>query len=401
MEYESGGREALLSFWLECDKGEGPILFPPDATQRSLPPHLFRAYRRLWLSYEGGTVLLGQLLKKGWRKTPRLWRMILSAAYAELIWSEPTQYFAIVHSWVEIAKKKSNKVAVAVVNGSLRNVCRQLESGTWTFEKTLPQGLLEAWSKSGGDSKYLKTILDEQRRQFWFPQQIALEQSPADGAEKVSFGNLWGWKLPLGIFPDRFLLEQGGFMQNLSAAELCHTVFEDFQQRGGRRFLDLCAAPGGKTWQLARLGVKELEYHDENPKRLQEMEQSKGANFFPQAKKAREQSFESANYDGVLLDVPCSNSGVLSKCPEAIRHYWKSGDDFLAVQEEALLKGISLLKPDGALYYSTCSIDPVENQLRIRKFGEKYDLKLVSEKIWLPDLVGRHGAYLAILVQCE
>ena len=396
MEYESGGREALLSFWLECDKGQGPILFPPDASQRALPPHLFRAYRRLWLSYESGTILLGQLLKKGWRKTPRLWRVILSAAYSELMWSDSSQYFAIVHSWVEIAKHKGNKVAVAVINGCLRSVCRQMESGTWSRAEVIPKNYRDAWVQSGGFLENMVNILDEQRRQFWFPEKL-LDSPPVEGAEKMESGVLQGWRLPLGIFPESFINEHGGFFQNLSAAELCGEVVKDFKARGAKQMLDVCAAPGGKSWQMSRLGIQSVRYFDDNPKRLLEMEQSKIARLYPNVKKVSLKNLEELTFDSVLLDVPCSNSGVLSKCPEAIRHYWKAGDEFLEVQEQILLKGLSILKEGGRLYYSTCSIDPVENSMRVKEFARKFQLKVLAEKQWIPDGVGRHGDYLAML----
>lgn len=130
------------------------------------------------------------------------------------------------------------------------------------------------------------------------------------------------------------------------------------------------------------------------------MEQSQMARQFSHVQKANAQILEEG-FEAVLLDVPCSNSGVLSKCPEAMRHYWKAGDNFLEVQEQALLKGLSLLKENGRLYYSTCSIDPVENSLRVREFSRKYHLKIASEKQWLPDHEGRHGAYLAMLFHGE
>ena len=387
MQNQMGEREVLLKLWVQEDKGRGPILFPPDMTQKGVPKECFKLYRRLWLSYESGAECFSELLSKGWGKTPRLWRMILSLAHAELMWVEDrSNDHGIVHSWVELAKKMSTKGSVPVINGCLRALCRKLESGEWKRDGVLPKAWLDL-AKGPRSVTEVMSDLDAPRRQFWFSTESGENDSHALDATP----------LPMGTVPAEYIKEHGGFLQNLSAAEAALKVAEHFLAKHPQgKLLDYCAAPGGKTRQLQRLGIKNLSFSDGNSKRLARMISDLGS--WGEKHKMGKNDEE---FDGVLLDVPCSNSGVLSKCPEAIRHYWKPGDEFLDIQEEMLLKGLSLLAQNGTIYYSTCSLDPVENRRRVDAFCVKFECHCVEDHTWYPDNKGRHGAYLAVIHSCE
>jgi 16S rRNA (cytosine967-C5)-methyltransferase len=234
--------------------------------------------------------------------------------------------------------------------------------------------------------------LDGPRRQFWFSTEVDLSQLK-EGSPK----SLDAKALPLGTVPSQYIRENGGFLQNLSAAEAVFKVSEHFRvQYPEGKILDYCAAPGGKTKQLKRLGIENMSFWDGNSERLARMTKDLGSWGAGHVLKKNEEEF-----DGILLDVPCSNSGVLSKCPEAVRHYWKPGDEFLSIQEEMLLTGLYMLSSRGTLYYSTCSVDPIENRNRVDDFCQKFECKCIGDHLWYPDAEGRHGAYLALIQPCE
>jgi transcription termination factor NusB len=392
MQNSLGEREVLLKLWAKEDRGRGPILFPPDMTQKGVPKECFKLYRRLWLSYESATECFSALLSKGWGKTPRLWRMILSLAHAELMWNDDrSDDHGVVNSWVELAKTMSTKGSVPVINGCLRALCRKLEAGEILRTDVLSKSWL-AVAKGSRSAEEVMADLDAPRRQFWFAES---KEAPQIN-EKASLA-LSVQALSLGTVPAQYIRENGGFLQNLSAAEAMLMVREHFiAQSPNGKFLDYCAAPGGKTKQLLCLGIENLSFSDGNSERLDRMKVELGSWGAEHALKKTDEEF-----DGVLLDVPCSNSGVLTKCPEAIRHYWKPGDDFLEIQEEMLLKGLSLLAPQGTIYYSTCSLDPIENRGRVDAFCQKFECECVGDRTWFPDAEGRHGAYLAVIRPCE
>lgn len=154
----------------------------------------------------------------------------------------------------------------------------------------------------------------------------------------------------------------------LRAAEMCAT-------RTGERWLDLCAAPGGKTAVLARTGAHVLAC-DVSEAKLERMTETLTRLGVMETVETREledrQPPTESDFDGVLLDVPCSNTGVLARRPEARwRHGPRSRKQLAEIQRELLVRGSERVKPGGALVYSTCSIEPDENEQRIRLFLEE------------------------------
>ena len=132
------------------------------------------------------------------------------------------------------------------------------------------------------------------------------------------------------------------------------------------RILDLCAAPGGKTTHLAELmGGKGLVVAVDLPDRIGLVAESAKrlglANIECVAGDGATVAFK-APFDGILVDAPCSNSGVLSRRPD-VRWRLKEKDisGAVEVQRRLLENAARLLKPYGRLVYSTCSLEPEEN----------------------------------------
>ena len=153
--------------------------------------------------------------------------------------------------------------------------------------------------------------------------------------------------------------------------------------QAGMRILDLCAAPGGKARQLlSRMGEGQLVCVDlpgARCKRLRENlagldnERMKVSIVESDVFELSAEKFRSLNlpesYDAVLLDAPCSNTGVLRRRPDA-RWRLKETDisSCAALQAKLLTKAATFVKEGGRIVYSTCSIDPEENALRVDAF---------------------------------
>jgi 16S rRNA (cytosine967-C5)-methyltransferase len=180
------------------------------------------------------------------------------------------------------------------------------------------------------------------------------------------------------------------------------------------RALDYCAGLGTKTIQLARafpaVQVTATDLDNEKLHRLHaRVQQLKLANVEtrPLAEIENQKSgggkIESP-FDLILLDVPCSNTGVFAKRVQS-RWRWTTLDHAAlgALQLRLLRQASRLLSPAGILLYSTCSIDPAENQDRIRAFlSETPALRLLEEQSTLPSLndpftATHDGGYFATL----
>jgi len=173
---------------------------------------------------------------------------------------------------------------------------------------------------------------------------------------------------------------------------------------------DLCAAPGTKTTQLAELmnNTGQIVATDINPGRLDKLlENCKrlGVTIVKIAEYNRlfqNQSYK-CYFDAVLLDAPCSNTGVLARRCEA---RWciseKSVSDLAKKQSRLLQTVIPLLKPRARICYSTCSIQSEENEMVIKDFLSKNtDFKLEFERLTLPcsGPIDHDGGYVALLAR--
>ena len=172
----------------------------------------------------------------------------------------------------------------------------------------------------------------------------------------------------------------------------------------GESILDLCAAPGGKTTHLAELSgdAAQVTACDVSEGRLQRIMESierlKLTNATPLLVKRDGSDIPEANYDAVLVDVPCSNTGVLSRRPEA---RWRFREDevneLVQLQTRLLVTAFAHVKSGGRIVYSTCSIEPEETTQLVESVAEQVPgLSLVSQHLQLPGQPS-DGAFQALL----
>ncbi len=186
-------------------------------------------------------------------------------------------------------------------------------------------------------------------------------------------------------------------------------VAPQLEPKAGQLLLDLCAAPGGKTTHLAELCDDQANIlaADRDEGRLERVRESVARlglkNVSCMAVDATDEAsiraVTPAPYDGVLLDAPCSNSGVLARRPEAKgRLTAEHLAELTELQKKLLKTAVGRLFPGGRLVYSTCSIEPEENEEQVRALLAAHrDLELLAEQSTLPVDDGGDGGYFAVL----
>lgn len=133
----------------------------------------------------------------------------------------------------------------------------------------------------------------------------------------------------------------------------------------GSRVLDLCAAPGGKTAQLAAAG-HQVTALDSDGSRLERLRSNlERLQLAAAVVEADALTYEEPPFDAVLLDAPCSATGTFRRHPEAI-HHAEALASRVALQRKLLAHSATLLKPGGLLIYCVCSLEPEEGEAQAR-----------------------------------
>ena len=161
--------------------------------------------------------------------------------------------------------------------------------------------------------------------------------------------------------------------------------------------LDTCSAPGGKTAVLGELmenrgELLALDIYPHKLKLIEEKCHKCGVDIVRTVKMdARKLKEQGKKFDKILVDAPCSGYGVLRKKPEAIYNKNSENVEELAkLQFEILESASQVLKADGELVYSTCTILKEENEENIKKFLEKYP-NFETVELYIPENV--NGSY--------
>jgi 16S rRNA (cytosine967-C5)-methyltransferase len=142
--------------------------------------------------------------------------------------------------------------------------------------------------------------------------------------------------------------------------------------KAGEKILDLCAAPGGKTLQLAAAGA-EVTALDISEQRLERVRENLMRTGLEATIIAGDALDHQGQYDAILLDAPCSATGTIRRHPDL--PFAKDGSEFgglIELQTQMLAHAWSLLKPGGRLVYCTCSLLPDEGEVQVEEALDMY-----------------------------
>ncbi len=156
--------------------------------------------------------------------------------------------------------------------------------------------------------------------------------------------------------------------------------------RNGEKILDLCAAPGGKTMQLAAAGADVTSVDDSSP-RMQRVTENLARVGLKARTLTQDARAVSGSFDAILLDAPCSATGTIRR--HADLPHAKDGSEFgdlIEMQGEFIDHAWSLLKPGGRMVFCTCSLLPDEGEVQVDEALERHgDMTVDSRR---PDLAG-------------
>jgi 16S rRNA (cytosine967-C5)-methyltransferase len=194
--------------------------------------------------------------------------------------------------------------------------------------------------------------------------------------------------------------DQNLYIQNITPALLCMRLSEKMTEVPCR-ILDLCASPGGKLLMAHDLFPQaELYANDVSEDKMRKVRENlKKYDVTAHLTIGIGEKYPtSQRFDLIILDVPCSNTGVLNKRPEArFRLNREYLDPLKAAQLRLLKHARELISEKGFIWYMTCSILPEENEQIVDCACELYGLKMISCCLQLPNREGYDGGYAALL----
>jgi 16S rRNA (cytosine967-C5)-methyltransferase len=313
---------------------------------------------------------------------------LLLVALYQLQWTRAAQH-AVVDGAVRTCVALGKPSAKGLVNGVLRNFLRQREAllerarttevGRFSYPQWWIDEAKAAWPAQyaeildAGNLHPPMTLRVNRRRTDIRSYRAALADAGIEAEPVGPAGLRLAKPVPVQALPD---FQQGVVSVQDLAAQYAAPLLD---LTAGQRVLDACAAPGGKSAHILELCDVELLALDRDAERLERVR----GNLDRLGLKAQLQAADAADahgwwdgrhFDRILLDAPCTGSGVVRRHPDG-KWLRRRGDIAqLAAEQSRLLQGLwHTLGPDGKLLYVTCSVFPAETESRIAAFMASHD----------------------------
>lgn len=318
------------------------------------------------------------LMRRGFTKpnqkmSPPIVHMIFHLAIAQIVFMGVADH-AAVNTSVDLATRNGAERAKGFINAVLRKVVQH--GKVWTTEQdiarlNIPEWLLNIWTED-----YSKAEAIEMAQASL--SEAALDISVVDPIDRESWAeSLKCTILPNGtlrrnehaLVPDLPGFDDGAWWVQDASASLPVKLMGDLLDK---RVVDLCAAPGGKTMQMAAAGA-EVYAVDRSAKRLERLKDNihrvrLQENVITEVSDG--ELWDAPELlDAVLLDAPCTATGTIRRNPDAI--WLKKSEDVVSmvkIQRALLERSTQMLKVGGTLLYCTCSLQKDEGERQLNAF---------------------------------
>jgi len=344
---------------------------------------------------------------------------LLRLGLYQVFWLDRIPNHAAVYETVELARRNGLGPQAAFVNALLRGYLRQFDATRQLLAQlkvtqphlgySHPDWLAARWRNRWGADRAAQLMEWNNTTPGTFARLNPLKADPAMllarwRQEDVQYEPVCrDWVEENRVFELKShppLARLPSFQQGLFYVQDPSTLLapQELAPQPGETVLDLCAAPGGKLSCLAQLMRNQgrLVAHDTAPERLKLIREN-CARLGITCVTLEPRPATLGAFDRILVDAPCSDTGVLRR---RVDLRWRIRPEAIARQRTAQLallrQAAPLLRPGGQLVYSTCSLEPEENQEVVRQFLEGHPgLKLERQRELLPFADHVDGAYVA------
>lgn len=361
---------------------------------------------------------LKKLIKTPLKKLKPFTLAVLRTAVCQMKYMDKIPNSAAVDEAVKLIKKSKEDFNSSFVNAVLRNIDRTdipLPNGNSLYDISVafscPQWIVSVLVRDYG-VEFTKSFLSS----ALLPPPIfirvnTLKITAEKLAQKLKAENV---KVTATETKNTLIVELSGSVESLDSYKnglffvqdiSCQRAVEMLDIKENSRVLDLCAAPGGKSFSAAMFAKGgEIVSCDLYPQRVGLIENGAKRLDIEGLKTAVADATKQDNslgkFDRIICDVPCSGLGVIRRKPDI---KYKPQDDFeelISIQRQILENAAGYLSSGGKLLYSTCTLNKAENRENVDDFLSRHkDFSLSEEKTFSPYENNADGFYAAVLLK--
>ncbi len=370
--------------------------------------------RRIQIDY-----ILNGISKVPVSKMKPLIRALLRSGTYQILFMDTVPDAAVCNESVHIAGKRKFVSLQGYVNGVLRNISRQKQAISYPDREmepiaylsvmySMPEWLIKHFLNSY-DMNTVEKILQAFLKSA--PVTLRMEESLTEEVKDAIFAE---WK-EMGItitkhpyLPYAVQIEKAEGLKRLPGYDKGFFAVQDVSSmlvveaadiKKGQTVVDLCASPGGKSLHAASklAGTGRVYSFDLTEQKVRRMEENRlrmrKENMITAVRDARVYQKELCKLaDVVIADVPCSGLGVIGKKQDIKYHASEQSlKDITKLQKEILKNAAAYVKEGGVLMYSTCTINPGENEKMVDWFCEEFSFEPESMSAYLPEPLKESG----------
>lgn len=342
--------------------------------------------------------------------------ILMDMSIYQLLMMDKVPEYAIVNEAVDIASRKHKGKYKSMINAMLRRYLREgkkevegLEEEKLSIETSHPLWLVMMWKSQYGLEKTKQICYEDQK----VAHQCARVNTMLSSKEKILAENPMFVEGKLS--PDALIYMKGNIASTLEYQKGYVTIQDEASQcvahlldpKPMEKVLDACAAPGTKTTHLAQLMKNQgeiiaLDIHEHRVQLIEEGAKRLGFDIIhPLCLDATTLSevFEQESFDKVLADVPCSGYGVMKRKNDIkVRMKSSDMDEIIPLQRAILNECATMVKKEGILVYSTCTLNKKENEKQVENFLKTHDdFELLSQRTIFPYEYDTDGFFMAKL----
>ncbi|WP_099204327.1 16S rRNA (cytosine(967)-C(5))-methyltransferase RsmB [Scatolibacter rhodanostii] len=393
---EHSARRAVVQALLQVKENEGYSNIVIDKVLREY--ELDSRDKRLAAAIFYGTIekqitldfYLSFALKNPTQKIDTLAEAVLRSAAYQMIFMDKIPDSAAVNEAVELMKSFGKAPLSGFVNAVLRSLLRQKASiqlpqgkdvQSLSVQYSIPAELIIHWQKAYGKEITTKLLESFSQKSEIFIRVNNVKTSLNEISESFKKHEVELIKSELlpdmlivdgeGAIPNWEEFQNGWFhVQDLSSQIACHIL----APKAGDKVLDCCSAPGGKAFTMAEMMRNQgqlyaFDLYKGRVKMVQAGAERLGLSVIQAERHDATEKWElQPDFDKVLCDVPCSGYGVIRKKPEIRYKSLASINNLPQIQYQILQNASKLVKQGGKLLYSTCTLNPAENEAVANRF---------------------------------